>query len=232
MKIKIAPSILTADFGCLAEQIALLEKGGADSLHLDIMDGHFVPNLTFGPAVVASLRKVTSLPFDIHLMTEHPENFLEAFAAAGGNSFTVHAEACPHLHRVIQLIKRMGLQAGVALNPATPLQVLDYVLEDLDLVLLMTVNPGWGGQEFIQGVCAKLRKLRRRINREGYNLSLQVDGGINFSTIAAAVEAGADFLVVGSALLKENDLISALKRYRCQAEEALLTSWWGTGFNL
>jgi len=226
MKIRIAPSILTADFAHLGEQVALLEKGGADCLHLDIMDGHFVPNLTFGPPVVASLRQVTKLPFDVHLMVEKPERFLEPFAAAGGGSITVHAEVCPHLHRVVREIKNLGLRAGVALNPATPLEVVEYVLDQVDLVLLMTVDPGWGGQRFIEGVCRKIRLLRSRILKERLSVSLQVDGGINPQTFATAVAAGADFLVIGSALFQEGSLEEAVRRFRRKAEEALATSWW------
>ncbi len=227
MKIELAPSILTADFSNLAAQIRLLEEGGADSLHLDIMDGHFVPNLTFGPPVVESLRKITKLPFDIHLMVQEPGSFLEDFAAAGGDALTVHAEACPHLHRLVKAIKKLGLKAGVALNPATPLHVLEFVLEEIDLVLLMTVNPGWGGQDFITHMYRKIGKLRRRISRARLPVDIQVDGGINRTTLKSVVAAGANSLVIGSALFKEKDLTGALRAYRNQAENALLESWWG-----
>ncbi|NPV29793.1 MAG: ribulose-phosphate 3-epimerase [Firmicutes bacterium] len=227
MKIQLAPSILTADFGNLAVQIRRLEEGGADSLHLDIMDGRFVPNLTFGPPVVASLRKITRLPFDIHLMVQEPERFLEAFAGAGGNSLTVHAESSPHLHRVVKAIKGLGLKAGVALNPATPLHALEFVLEEVDLVLLMTVNPGWGGQEFIPQMLRKIKKLRKRILRARLPVEIQVDGGINRATLAGVVAAGADHLVIGSALFNEEDPGKALQEYRSQAEGAFRESWWG-----
>ena len=179
MKIRIAPSILNADFSQLAAQVRLLEQGGTDYLHLDIMDGHFVPNLTFGPPVVAALRKVTELPFDAHLMVQQPEYLLEALAEAGSDSITVHAETCPHLHRTIETIKALGLKAGVALNPATPLAALEYVLDQVDLVLLMTVNPGWGGQEFIPRMYDKIQSLRNMLDACERQPALQVDGGIN-----------------------------------------------------
>jgi ribulose-phosphate 3-epimerase len=228
MSIKIAPSILTADFSNLGALVKELEKGGADLLHLDIMDGKFVPNLTFGPVVVASLHKVTSIPLDVHLMVEEPERLFSAFAKAGADSLTIHAETCPHLHRSIQMIKDLGCNAGVALNPATPLDVLDYIYQELDHVLLMTVNPGWGGQKFISAVYRKIRDLREMLINTGASADLQVDGGINFSTIKEAVDCGANSLVIGSALLKEQDLPKAIKDYRSAAEEASAGSWWQT----
>ncbi len=226
MNIKIAPSILTADFSNLTDLTKKLEKGGVDALHLDIMDGNFVPNLTFGPLVVSSLRQITAIPFDVHLMVERPERFLSAFAKAGANSLTVHAEACPHLHRVVQVIKEMGLRVGVALNPATPLNILDYVLPDLDLVLIMTVNPGWGGQKFIQEMCRKITELRELIIESGSGADLQVDGGINSTTLKDAVTSGANSLVIGSALLKESDLVAGVDNYRDAAGKNLAESWW------
>lgn len=226
MKIKIAPSILTADFSNLAPLMGLLEGGGADDIHLDIMDGCFVPNITFGPLVVESLRKVTAVSFDVHLMVAKPERFLAAFAEAGAQSITVHAETCQHLHRVVQAIKDLGLRAGVALNPATPLQALEYVLPDLDLALVMTVNPGWGGQKFIESMIRKIRELRELLIRTGSTADLQVDGGINQTTVEEAVAAGANSLVIGSALLKEQDLGKAIKDYRFLAETAYVNSWW------
>lgn len=218
MIVKIAPSILSADFANLASQVRLLEAGGADYLHLDVMDGRFVPNLTFGPPVVKSLRRVTALPFDVHLMVEEPEHFLEQFREAGADILTVHAEVCPHLYRVVQSIKKLGMRAGVALNPATPLHVLEYVLDQLDMVLLMTVNPGWGGQAFIQQVCRKIEKMRKMIDDCGCQVELEVDGGINLSTVASVIAAGADSLVIGSALFKGDDLAGAVREYRMVAE--------------
>jgi ribulose-phosphate 3-epimerase len=226
MSIKIAPSILTADFSNLGALINKLESGGADDIHLDIMDGKFVPNLTFGPLIAASLRKVTSFPLDVHLMVEAPERYFSAFAKAGVKSLTIHSETCQHLYRSVQLIKEMGLKAGVALNPATPLSVLEYIIQDLDLVLIMTVNPGWGGQEFIPAMNRKIRELREMLIDSGSSADLQVDGGINSRTIKAAVDCGANSLVIGSALLKEQDLTKAIKDYRSLAEEALVGSWW------
>ncbi len=214
MRIKIAPSILNADFSQLADQVRLLEQGGADSLHLDIMDGHFVPNLTFGPPVVAALRKTTGLPFDAHLMVDHPDYLLEAFAAAGSDSITVHAETCPHLYRTVEAVKALGLKAGVALNPATPLSAVAYVLDQVDLVLLMTVSPGWGGQEFIAGMYDKIRTLRSILDAGDRQPDLQVDGGINKANVKAVATAGANHLVIGSALFGSGDVAATLQEYR------------------
>lgn len=219
MKIGIAPSILSADFGRLADQVRLLEQGGADALHLDIMDGHFVPNLTFGPPVVAALRQATGLSFDAHLMVQRPEHLLEAFADAGSDSITVHAEACPHLHRTVEAVKALGLRAGVALNPATPLSALEYVLDQVDMVLLMTVNPGWGGQKFIPMMYEKIRALRSMLDACGQRTALQVDGGICRANVGAVVAAGADHLVIGSALFKSGDPVEALREYRQQVRQ-------------
>lgn len=226
MRIKIAPSILTADFSNLIAQLKKIEDGGADVIHLDIMDGHFVPNLTFGPPVVKSLRKASRLPFEAHLMVEKPEIFIDAFVSAEANIITVHAEACPHLHRVVQSIKANRVKAGVAINPATPLDALEYILEEIDQVLIMTVNPGWGGQNFIPQMLKKIEKLRSKIIHLELDVDIEVDGGVNFDTIKDIVCAGANSLVIGSALFNENDLAEAVQRYRRYAEETLENSWW------
>jgi ribulose-phosphate 3-epimerase len=198
--IQIAPSILSADFCRLGEQVAAAEAGGADCIHCDVMDGHFVPNMTIGPLVVEAVRRATTLPVDVHLMIEQPERYIPAFVAAGANSLSVHTETCPHLHRTIQQIRELGACAGVALNPATPLNTLDEILPELDMVLVMTVNPGFGGQSFIEATCDKVRRLRERAQKMGVSLDIEVDGGINVETVARVVEAGANVLVAGSAV--------------------------------
>lgn len=197
---KLAPSILAADFARLGEQVRAAEAAGGDWIHVDVMDGHFVPPISFGPIVVRALRPVTALPLDVHLMIEQPERHVEAFAAAGADRITVHLEACPHLHRTIQQIKALGCKAGVALNPATPLTLLEDILPDLDLALIMTVNPGFGGQSYIPASTAKIARLRTWLDELGTEVELQVDGGINEQTIGAAVMAGATVLVAGSAI--------------------------------
>ncbi|MDR3515112.1 MAG: ribulose-phosphate 3-epimerase [Azospirillaceae bacterium] len=196
---RIAPSILSADFARLGEEVRLVDQAGADYIHIDIMDGHFVPNLTIGPAVVKALRGHSAKPFDVHLMIAPVDPFIGDFARAGADIITVHAESGPHLHRTIQLIRDLGKRAGVSLNPATPIDVLDYVLGDLDLVLVMSVNPGFGGQSFIASQLEKIRALRRRIDETGRAIDLEVDGGISEENAAAVIEAGADVLVAGTA---------------------------------
>ncbi len=211
--VKIAPSILSADFSRLAEEIKKVEKD-VDMLHVDVMDGHFVPNITFGPPVVASIRKATKLPLDVHLMIENPDKFVEAFADAGADSITVHAEAAKQIKKTISMIKGRKLKAAVALNPATPLSALDCVLEDVDMILLMTVNPGFGGQGFMESVLPKIRKLRELIDKKKLKAGIQVDGGINAETARMAVSAGADMLVAGSYIYGSNNLTAAINSLR------------------
>ncbi|MGI6308924.1 MAG: ribulose-phosphate 3-epimerase [Dethiobacteria bacterium] len=212
--IKVAPSILSADFACLLQEARRMERFGADWLHIDVMDGHFVPNITMGPLVVQALQGRVGLFLDVHLMIEKPQDFISQFHQAGAQMLTVHAEACPHLHRVIQTIKKMGCKAGVALNPATPLSCLEYILHDVDLVLIMSVNPGFGGQDFIPAVLPKIRALAQEKRKRALTLDIQVDGGINEETAVQVVEAGADILVTGSALFSSaepQNMIQALK---------------------
>jgi ribulose-phosphate 3-epimerase len=199
-KIKIAPSILAADFSRLGEQVLKAEAAGADYIHVDVMDGHFVPNITMGPVVVNAVRQVTSLPLDVHLMIESPERYLAEFCAAGADNLTVHVETCPHLHRTIQQIKELGCRAGVTLNPATPASSLEEILPYVDLVLVLTVNPGFGGQAFIQGMLPKIKRMRAMLDGIGSPAELEVDGGIGPETAPAAVHAGADILVAGTAI--------------------------------
>jgi ribulose-phosphate 3-epimerase len=202
---KISPSILSADFSRLKEEVQAVEKAGADYIHVDVMDGHFVPNITIGPMIVESLRKMTSLPLDVHLMIRNPDEFLTAFVEAGAGILTVHVEACPHLHRTLTAIKKKGARAGVSLNPATPLCLIEPALEYADLVLVMTVNPGFGGQEFIPAMLPKIKQLRSLIDRKGWNLELEVDGGIKVDNIGAVAKAGADVFVSGSGIFKTSD---------------------------
>src|SRR5487761_2107739 len=197
--VRIAPSILSADFARLGDEVRAIAAAGADSIHIDVMDGHFVPNLTIGPAVVKALRPHTALPFDVHLMIAPVDAYLDAFAAAGADILTVHPEAGPHLHRTVQHIKSLGKRAGVALTPATPIDALDYRLDEIDLVLVMTVNPGFSGQSFIASQLAKIRQVRARIDAGRRAIDLEVDGGINDQTARQAVAAGADMLVAGTA---------------------------------
>lgn len=219
MAIVIAPSILSADFSKLGEDVKMVEDAGAELLHIDIMDGHFVPNITLGPVVVESLRKVTSMEFDVHLMIENPERYIEAFAKAGANHITVSIEATRHIHRVIQQIKSLGLTAGVALNPATPLDGLTYILQELDMVLLMTVNPGFGGQKFIMEVLPKIVALSEILKEINPQCRLEVDGGINVNTARLVSRAGANILVAGAAVFACPDPSQAIKDILKAAKE-------------
>ncbi len=213
--ITVAPSILSADFACLLQEVQKMETAGADWLHIDVMDGHFVPNITVGPLIVKALQGRTRLLLDVHLMVEQPDLFLNAFCSAGAGSLTVHAETCPHLHRVVHNIKEKGIPAGVALNPATPLSVLEYLLPDLDLVLIMSVNPGFAGQEFLPAVLPKIRVLAEEKKKRNLPFLIQVDGGINEKTSKEVIAAGAEVLVAGSALFQHANpaaLIDTFKR--------------------
>ncbi len=212
----IAPSILSADFGRLAEELRAIEAGGADYVHVDVMDGHFVPNLTLGPPVIEWVRKATKLPLDVHLMIEDPDASIPQYAAAGADLISVHAEACTHLHRTLQLIRSLGKRAAVALNPATPLDSIRYVLGDVSMILLMTVNPGFGGQQFIDAVLPKIRELRALAP----DLDIEVDGGIKPANIARVAAAGANVFVAGSAVFGQPDYRAVISALRSGAESA------------
>jgi ribulose-phosphate 3-epimerase len=214
---KIAPSILSADFSCLGEEVKRIDLAGADLVHIDVMDGQFVPNITFGPPVIKSLRKVTELPFDVHLMIESPERYIEDFVKAGADYITVHAESTTHLHRTLQLIKSFGIKAGVVLNPATSLDVLEYVLEEVDMVLIMTVNPGFGGQSFIDSTKEKIKRLRKIIDERKLPIEIQVDGGVKLNNIAEIAECGADIFVAGSAVYGAEDIEATIKEMKERA---------------
>lgn len=208
--IKIAPSILSADFSILAEEIKKVEKAGADYIHIDVMDGSFVPNITIGSPVVKSLRKVSDLTFDVHLMVEHPETQIKSFADAGADIITFHIETAKHAHRIIQEIKSCGKKVGIALNPATPLVMIEEILTDIDMVLLMTVNPGFGGQKFIDSMLEKIEILRHTIEDNEFKIDIEVDGGINEKTAPLVKEAGADILVAGSYIYNAKDVQKAM----------------------
>jgi ribulose-phosphate 3-epimerase len=217
--IKIAPSILSADFSRLGEQVAEVEQAGADLLHVDVMDGHFVPNLTIGPAVVSSLKRVSALPLDVHLMVDNPDQVIPAFIDAGADLITVHVEVCYHLHRTIGAIKQQGLKAGAVLNPTTPLSTLEYILPDVDLILLMSVNPGFGGQVFIPQVLDKLTKLRRLVDQLGLNIELEIDGGVKLDNASRIAQAGADILVAGSAVFNTPQPGETVKQMKAAVQE-------------
>jgi len=218
--IKLAPSILSADFSRLGEAVAKATEAGADYIHIDIMDGMFVPNITVGAGMVKALRPWTTLPFDVHMMVVEPEEHIEAFAAAGANILTVHAETCAHLHRVVYQIKELGVKAGVAINPGTSVSAVEELLPELDLVLVMSVNPGFPAQKFIPSSIDKLQRMRRRIDEAGSHAELEVDGGINESTAAAVVKAGARVLVAGSAVFNDRESVQqAMQRLRKAASQ-------------
>jgi ribulose-phosphate 3-epimerase len=210
----IAPSILSADFTRLGEEVHAVEAAGADWIHADVMDGHFVPNITFGPLVVAAVRKITRLPIDVHLMIESPDRYIRAFAEAGADWISVQVETCPHLNRAVQQIKEAGAKAGVVLNPSTPLSALDWVLEYADYVLIMSVNPGFGGQAFIGNSLEKIRCLHRMIGDRGLSTRIEVDGGIKENNIAEVAAAGADVFVAGSAIFGQKDYRQAIARFK------------------
>jgi ribulose-phosphate 3-epimerase len=210
----IAPSILSADFTRLGEEVQAVEAAGADWIHADVMDGHFVPNITFGPLVVAAVRKITRLPIDVHLMIESPDRYIQAFAEAGADWISVQVETCPHLNRAVQQIKKAGTRAGVVLNPSTPLSALDWVLEYIDYVLIMSVNPGFGGQAFIGNSLDKIRRLRRIIGDRGLPTRIEVDGGIKENNIAEVAAAGADVFVAGSAIFGQKDYRQVIARFK------------------
>jgi ribulose-phosphate 3-epimerase len=215
--IKISPSILSADFARLGDEVKAIAAAGADYVHVDVMDGHFVPNITIGPLVVDGLRPVTEKPFDVHLMIENPDLYIPEFAKAGSDIITVHQEAVPHLHRTVQLIKSLGKKAGVSINPGTPVNTLESILDELDLVLVMTVNPGFGGQSFIESCLPKIAALRKMIDGRGLSVELEVDGGVKADNINRIAEAGADVFVAGSAVFNSDDYQSTIENLRTNA---------------
>ncbi|TLS37322.1 ribulose-phosphate 3-epimerase [Pseudalkalibacillus caeni] len=212
--IKIAPSILASDFSRLGEEVKNVEEGGADYIHVDVMDGHFVPNITIGPPIVKAIRPVTDLPLDVHLMIENPDAYIEDFAKAGADILTVHAETCKHLHRTISLIRDHGVKPGVVLNPATPVEMIKHVIEDVDMVLLMTVNPGFGGQSFIDSVIPKIKQTAELVKATGKEIDIEVDGGVNDQTARICIDAGANVLVAGSAIYNQQDRKKAIESLR------------------
>jgi len=221
--ILIAPSILAADFARLADEVAAVERAGADFLHIDVMDGHFVPNLTIGPPIVAALRKVTKLPLDVHLMITNADAFIAEFAEAGANYLTVHVEACPHLHRTVQSIKERGVKAGVTLNPATSLNTIEEILPEVDMVLIMSVNPGFGGQKFITSCLRKISSARAMIDRAESHALLEVDGGMKIDNVAQVLSAGADVLVAGSAIFSSQNYAATIAAMRAAGQHSSTT---------
>jgi ribulose-phosphate 3-epimerase len=218
--IRIAPSILSADFGHLADEVAAVAAGGADYIHVDVMDGHFVPNLTIGPMIVEAVREATELPLDVHLMITNAEQYIERYAEAGADLICVHAEACTHLHRALERIDAAGKKPCVSLNPATPEDALEYVLDQLSMVLVMSVNPGFGGQSFIEAVLPKIERLRRRIDQRGLDVDIEVDGGIKTDNVDRVVSAGANVIVSGSGIFGTGDYAGTIAAMRQRAEAA------------
>jgi ribulose-phosphate 3-epimerase len=212
--VKIAPSILSADFAKLGAEVLDVEQGGADLIHVDVMDGHFVPNITIGPLIVEAIRPVTKLPLDVHLMIEDPDQYIEAFAKAGADYITVHVEATRHLHRTLHLIKSFGVKAGVVLNPATPVETIQHIIADIDMVLLMSVNPGFGGQKFIPEVLPKIKRVKELAAEKGAAIEIEIDGGVNSETAKLCIEAGATVLVAGSAVYNQEDRKKAIELIR------------------
>ena len=219
MTVRIAPSVLSADFGRLAEDVARCEEGGADWMHVDVMDGRFVPNLTFGAKVIETLKRLTKLPLDVHLMVVEPENYFEAFAAAGASVLTIHQEAAPHLHRQLYRIRELGCRAGVAINPSTPVETLRDVARDIDLLLVMSVNPGFGGQKFIEASVDKIARARQLLGALGSSAALEVDGGISRDTINKCWRAGADTFVAGNAVFTASDMAAEIRELRSRCTE-------------
>ncbi len=217
-RMMIAPSILSADFARLGEEISAVKDAGAEVIHIDVMDGHFVPNITIGPLVVRAVRKICDLPLDVHLMIENPDDYIDDFAEAGADWITVHVEACTHLHRTVHRIKELGKKAGAVLNPATSLDTLEYILADLDLVMLMSVNPGFGGQSFITDILRKTRNLKQMIADRGLDAGIEMDGGVSPRTIAEVAEAGANIFVAGSAIFGQDDYTAVIKEMKRLAE--------------
>lgn len=218
----ISPSILSADFARLAEAVQMVEAAGADWIHVDVMDGHFVPNLTVGPPMVEALRKVTSLPLDVHLMMTNPDDFIPEFVDAGADLLTVHVEACPHLHRTVQSIKERQVKAGVSLNPATSVTSVEEILGDVDLVLVMSVNPGFGGQQFISSSLDKIRRIRTMMNNSHSSAHLEVDGGVNLTNVASVIQAGANVLVAGSAIFGSKNIPETIRQMRTAAQTVIV----------
>jgi len=225
VKIRLAPSILAANFAALGDQIAAAERGGADYIHVDVMDGHFVPNITVGPPVVASLKRVTRVPLDVHLMISEPDRYIEAFAKAGADMISVHVEVTPHLHRTVSYIHSFGLKAGVVLNPSTPVVTLEEIACDADYVLVMSVNPGFGGQTFIPRSESKVRAVRALLDRAGSRAAVEIDGGIDTETVGLVVAAGAEILVAGSAIFHTSDPETAARELKALAQRHVPAAW-------